>query len=87
MAGSRTNIRLRLTPEGSNALGGIGWATLDLSPDFSFRLSKDVESLSDVNVITTEGVLPFSVPFSTVNDIAMLMFSSPVIVDNPMDGI
>lgn len=87
MAGSRTNIRLRLTPEGSNALGGAEWATLDLAPDFSFRLSKDVESLSDVNVITTEGVLPFTVPFSTVNDLAMMMFSSPVIVDNPMDGI
>lgn len=68
-------------------MGGIGWATLDLAPDFSFRLSKDVQALTDVNEILTDSVLPFSVPFSTVNDYAMLPFSSPSIVDATLGGV
>lgn len=68
-------------------MGGAAWATLDLSPDFSFRLSKDVQALSDVNEILTDGVLPFSVPYSTVNDYAFLPFSSPVTVNNTGAGI
>lgn len=76
-----------MTPEANNALGGIGWATLDLAPDFSFRLSKDVQALTDVNEILTDSVLPFSVPFSTVNDYAMLPFSSPSIVDATGGGV
>jgi len=30
-----------------NALG-VDWAVLDVTPEFSLRLSKDVEALSDV---------------------------------------
>lgn len=78
---------MKLTPEASNALGGVSWVVLDLSPDFSFRLSKDVQALSDVNEILTDGVLPFNVPYSTVNDYAFLPFSSPVTVDNAGAGV
>lgn len=84
---NRTKIRLKLTPEARNALGGDEFVTLDLAPKFSFRLSKSVEELTDINEINTEGVLPFSVPFSKNNDFALLPFTSPAIVDNPVDGI
>lgn len=84
---NRTQIKVKLTQAGSNALGGIGWATLDLAPDFSNRLSKDVNQLSDINTLLTDGVLPFSVPFSTVNDAAFIQFSSPLITDNYDTGI
>lgn len=86
MSQNRTKIRLKLTVE-ARAVLGTEWVALDLPADFSFRLSKNVEELSDVNEINTEAVLPFSVPFSRNNDLALLPFTSPVIVDNPLDGI
>jgi hypothetical protein len=87
MADGRTQIRVRLTAEGSAILGGIAWAVLDLAPGFSTRVSKDVNQLSDVNQLLTDGVLSFSVPFSTTNDAAFLSFSSPIITDNIDTGI
>jgi hypothetical protein len=83
----RTQIKVRLSPEGSAILGGIEWAILDLEPGFSPRLSKDINVLSDVNKLVTDGVLPFSLPFSTVNDAAFLSLSSPIITDNYDTGI
>jgi len=84
---SSVKIEIRLTPEGSALLGGTLWASLDLDPGFSPRVSKDVQQLSDINEILTEGVLSFSVPFSSVNDASFLKYSSPIITDNFDDGI
>lgn len=82
-----TQIRVRLTPEGSAILGGAVWAVLDLEPGFSPRLSKDVNGLSDVNQLLTDGILSFNVPFSTTNDAAFLQFGSPIITDNYDTGL
>ena len=87
MADNRTEIRVRLTPEGRAILGGDEWAILDLAQGFSTRVSKDVNGLSDVNLLLTDGVLSFSVPYSTTNDAAFISFSSPIITDNPDLGI
>jgi hypothetical protein len=82
----RTKIEVKLTPEGS-AILGKEWATLDLPADFSLRGSKDVNSLSDANKLVTDGVISFSVPFSTTNDAAFIAASSPSITDNKDTGI
>lgn len=50
-------------------------------------MSKDVEALSDVNNLLTDGILPFSVPFSTTNDLALGRFGSPVIFNPTNEGI
>lgn len=84
---SSVKIEVRLGPEGNTLLGGINWAVLDLEPDFSPRLFKDVQQLSDINEVLTEGLLAFSVPFSTVNDAAFLRYSSPIITNNTDEGI
>lgn len=86
MADNRTEIRVRLAQEG-RAILGLDWAILDLSPGFSTRVSKDVNGLSDINSLLTDGVLAFSVPFSTTNNAAFISFSSPVITDNFDIGI
>lgn len=84
---AQTKVYVRLTPEGRNVLGGIEWAVLDLNDGFSTRKSKDVQALSDVNEILTEGILSVSFPFSTTNDAAFMQYSSPVITDNVDTGI
>lgn len=83
----RTKISVRLTQAGSNLLGGLEWAILDLTENFVLRKSKDVEGLSDINEINTEGILAFSVPFSTTNDAAFLQWNSPLVTDQKNDGI
>lgn len=87
MADSRTQIKAKLTPEGSAILGGLEWAILDLAPNFSPRISKDVNMLSELNKLKTDGFLEFSVPFSTTNDAAFIKMSSPIITDNKDEGI
>lgn len=82
----RTQIRVKCSDVAVNALG-VEWATLDLTPEFSLRLSKDVETLTDVNELLTEGVLPFSVPFSTTNDLVLGRYGSPIIFNPTNDGI
>jgi len=82
----RTKIEVNLTPEGA-AILGKEWATLDLPADFSLRGSKDVNSLSDANKLVTDGIISFSVPFSTTNDAAFIAASSPSITDNKDTGI
>lgn len=82
----RTQIRVKCSDVARNALA-TEWAVLDLTPEFSLRLSKDVEALSDVNNLLTDGVLPFSVPFSTTNDLVLGRFGSPVILNPSNDGI
>ena len=79
-------IEVKLTQEAANALGAT-WAVLDLPVDFSFRLSKDAVALSDINQFQLDGVLPFSVPYSTVNDLALLPFTNVAILDNNVEGI
>lgn len=76
-----TEIEILLTPE-AKAVLDVDWVTLDLRPGFSLREFKDLEGLTDINQILPEAVLGFSVPFSSVNDLAMLPFDSPSIVDN-----
>ena len=84
----RTHIRVKLTPEGQNILGTTeGWAVLDLDPGFSTRVSKDVNKLSDINTLNTDGVLSDTVPFSLTNNAAFIDFSSPIITDNYDNGI
>ena len=80
-------IEVKLTPEGSTLLGGIDWAVLDLAPNFTLNLSKKDGALTDENTFVVEGATSFSVPFSTVNDAALLPFDSPIIMDNNVDGL
>lgn len=82
----RTQIRVKCSDVAANALG-VAWATLDLTPEFSLRLSKDVQALNDVNSLLTDGILPFSVPFSTSNDLVLGRFGSPIIFNPSQEGI
>lgn len=82
----RTKIRVKCSDVAMNSLGN-SWATLDLTPEFSLRLSKDVEALTDVNNLLTDGILPFSVPFSTTNDLVFGRFGSPIIFNPSNEGI
>ena len=84
---STTKILVKLSKEGSAILGGGSWAALDLPPGFSVRSSKDVNALSDINALITDGVLSFDVPMTTVNDAAFMSYSSPVITNNKKNGI
>lgn len=78
-----TEIRVyQLSPEASNRLGGATEAVLDMPSNFSIRLSKDVERLSILNKISTEGVLGFSLPFSETNDAVFIDFATPLTLDN-----
>jgi hypothetical protein len=61
---------------------GMDYATLDLKPGFAFRLSKQVEQLSEAGEFIVEAALPFSVPYSDTNHLALQPFSSAAIVDN-----
>jgi len=79
-------IQVKLTTAAQNILG-VEWAVLDLSPGFTFQMSKDVLTLNDVNKFSTESVLPFEVPQSTTNDAALLPFNSPLTLDNKNTGI
>mgnify|MGYP003396634063 FL=1 len=82
----RTQIRVKCSDVAANALL-TDWAVIDLTPEFSLRLSKDVEALTDVNELLTDGILPFSVPFSTTNDLVFSRYSSPIIFNPTNDGI
>jgi len=78
-----TEIRVyKLSPEAQARLGGITEVLLDIPMEFSIRLSKDVERLSIVNRISTEGVLGFSLPFSPTNDAVFIDFHNPLVLDN-----
>lgn len=71
-----------LSPEASNRLSGATEAVLDTPVDFSIRLSKDVERLSQLSKISTEGALGFSLPFTDTNNAVFVDFSSPLTLDN-----
>ena len=71
-----------LSPEASNRLDGAIEAVLDIPTDFALRLSKDVERLSLLNKISTEGVLGFSLPYTPTNDAVFVDFATPLTVDN-----
>lgn len=86
MSANRVRIDARLTKEGAEILGS-DWVTLDLDRDFSPRFSKDVNSLSDVNKLITDGMLNFSVPRSKTNDIVFIDSGSPIITDNRDTGV
>ena len=74
-------IQVKVSYSASQALGAE-WVTLDLPKGFTFRKSKDVESLSILNELKVEGILPFSIPQTRKNDLALSVFGSPVILDN-----
>lgn len=82
----RTQIRVKCSDVAANALL-TDWAVIDLTPEFSLRLSKDVEALTDVNELLTDGILPFSVPFSTTNDLVFSRYGSPIIFNPTNTGI
>ena len=63
MAAQRVQIEAKLSAE-AKAVLGADWVTLDLIAGFSPRFSKDVNSLSDVNKLITDGLLNFSLPRS-----------------------
>lgn len=86
MSANRVKIEARLSKEGAEILGS-DWVTLDLDRDFSPRFSKDVNSLSDVNKLITDGMLNFSVPRSKTNDIVFIDSGSPIITDNRDTGV
>lgn len=81
-----TEIRFYdLAPEALQRLNGVD-PILDVSDAFSLRLSKDVEKLSDVNKIMTEGVLGFSVPFTPRNNAIFIEYQTPLTLDNDREG-
>ena len=61
---------------------GTEWVTLDLGKGFTFRKSKDVGALTILNELKVEGILPFSVPFSRKNNLALAVLGSPIVLDN-----
>ena len=61
---------------------GAEWVTLDLGNGFVFRKSKDVEALTNLNELKVEGILPFSVPQTRKNNLALDVLGSPVVLDN-----
>lgn len=71
-----------LSVEASNRLGGATSATLDVPADFSLRLSKDVEKMSNINKISTEGVLGFSLPYTETNNAVFIEYAGPLTLDN-----
>lgn len=73
---------LGLSLQARNRLGGVTEAVLDLSSDFSLRLTKDVEKLSQANTLATEGALGFSAEFTKTNDAIFSEFTTPVTLDN-----
>ena len=78
-----TEIRVyQLSLEAQNRLGGNTEAVLDLPSNFSIRLTKNVERLSVVNTISTEGALGFTLPFSKVNDAVFADWQTPLTLDN-----
>jgi hypothetical protein len=86
MATQRVKIEARLSTEGAEILGA-DWVALDLERDFSPRFSKDVNTLSDLNKLITDGMLNFSVPRSKTNDIVFIDSGSPIITDNRDTGV
>ena len=85
-ASNRVKIEARVSEEGTRILG-TNWVAIDLEKDFSPRFSKDVNTLSDVNLLITDGMLNFAVPRSKTNDIVFMASSSPVITDNKDTGV
>lgn len=81
MSSLQDTITVKLEQPAKWALG-VDYATLDLKPGFTFRLSKQVESLNDSGEFIVEAALPFAVPYSKTNHLALQPFSSASIVDN-----
>lgn len=83
---TRVKIEARVSAEGAQVLGS-DWVSIDLEKGFSPRFSKDVNTLSDVNKLITDGMLNFSVPQSKTNDIVFMDSGSPLITDNRDTGV
>lgn len=60
---------------------------LDLYEDFSLRLTKRLEELTDINTIKTDNVLGFSVPATPKNDAFLKYYVLPNRKDPEYDGI
>lgn len=55
---------------------------LDLSPGFRLEESKNVSELTDIEEITDEAVLSFSIPYSPTNDILAERLVNPNLIGN-----
>ncbi|MGL6008487.1 MAG: hypothetical protein ACRC1D_03445 [Culicoidibacterales bacterium] len=76
---SETIITLINLPPVISQLFGVKTAVdLDLPIAFSIRLTKNVEQLSILNKISTEGALGFSVPFGPTNDRLFTEYKTPI---------
>lgn len=65
-----------------DALKKDGKIFLDLSPGFRMEESKSVQELTDINEITDEAVLTFSIPYSPANDILADRLVNPNLIGN-----
>ena len=73
-----------LSVEAQNLIGSAS-AYLDLDPAEGLRLSKDIEKMSRINQISTEGVLGFSVEDTKQNKAIFAEFDNPLVLDNPVE--
>ena len=83
---SCTRIEIKLCEEAANALGAE-WGVLDLAPEFSLRLTKEVETVDDLGKLNLESSLAFSAPRGTTNDYCLMPFLSPSRLDLNYDGL
>lgn len=64
-----------------------GMIILDTDTNFSLRLTKQLESLSNLNNIKIDGVLGFSLPATPKNDLLLRRYVMPNTADATFDGI
>lgn len=62
-------------------LGGVSQVYLDTPADFSIRLTKDVEKLSELNKIKVEGALRTSIDFTDTNNAVLVEYLTPLTTD------
>jgi len=80
--GQLTQILAKNLPDAARTrLGGVSQVYLDTPADFSIRLSKDVEKLSDLNKIKVEGALRTSIDFTDTNNAVLVEYLTPLTTD------
>lgn len=57
---------------------------LDVPFRFSLRLTKDMEGLTSIGKLKTEGALRFNLPFTDINNLVFMPFQNPQSLDNPI---
>lgn len=80
--GALTQILAKNLPEAARTrLGGASQVYLDTPADFSIRLTKDVEKLTDLNKIKVEGALRASIDFTDTNNAVLVEYLTPLTTD------